>query len=589
MRLSGITFFLSLFSTIFVFSNQVLADPVNNGEPLSPQTFTCPSQKPRFCPTGTPCPDCPDCPEPSLCPISSCTPTPTETSSVCQGYYQLDFRYTGAYKKTDVKIDQTGASELSCFEKMVNGVIDKLPGSGLGEFDSSEVLDKKGSQLAEKTGKWFSAILWDTLLQKVGSDRSQLSNYNEHKKFINCTGGYVGVTHNGWAQIGGGKNNGNYTSQPGCQKGSVYLDSSCKMIDAAHATRNLEKCGDIDLYAQISTPISLVWSDSFKGMPSTLVNFKLNPYADRQSWLWRGSEALPLLVYDPEHTGVIISATQLFGSWTFGGNGLASLIEGTSQGTPWKDGYEALSKMDKNLDGKVSGAELKDLALWFDKNQDGISQKGEVKTLSEVSVKTLFYMADKKEEGAIVATNGYEKEVDGKIVVASSMDWMEKGLKDGFDVLLDSAHSKGLTNGQSKMQTKESSYDSSEYAKDVAPEVYGVWGWTLEQPAKGSGYLSLDPSEEGIAGISISQLGVLSAKDVDSQVLFSHFSGTSHKNAEGLAEVKFEVAGENGVMLLNTASLSKDGTELIGKTVVSGSSVSETGTYEYAWKAVRLK
>jgi len=589
MKSSSLSFFFGFIFALSILSSQAFADPVNNGEPLSPG-LTCPTPRPPFCPTGTPCPTCSICPSPSLCPV--CTPSGSPSGSPtpvgCQGYYQVDFRHTGVYKKTDVKVDATKAAGLSCFEDIVNKVIDKIPGYYLPDtFNSSVVLDKKGNELREKTGQVFTAYLWDYILEASGLNRN---SYQANKQYLNCTGAYVGVTHNGYAQIGGGYEQNNKGKTPGCTKGNFKLDPSCRLIKANADLTDQEDCGDINIYTQISTPVSLVWSESYKDQSSTLVNFKLNPHSDANTWLWRGSEALPLLVYDPEHTGMINSASQLFGNWTFGGNGLASLNEGATQGTPWRDGYEALSKMDKDLDGRVSGGELKDLALWFDKNQDGISQNGEVKTLSEVSVTALFYQADKKEAGAIVATRGYEREVDGKVVVASSMDWMEKGLKDGFDLLLDSMHSKqALNSSQVKVAAKDLTMDASEHAKDVAPAVYGVWGWTIDLPAKGSGFLALDQSEEGVAGVTLSQLGMLGVPDVDSQLIFSHFVGSSQKTAEGVAEVKFEVSGENGSMLTNTASLSKDGNELVGKTVVSGSSLSESGSYEYSWKAVRLK
>ena len=39
----------------------------------------------------------------------------------------------------------------------------------------------------------------------------------------------------------------------------------------------------------------------------------------------------------------------------------------------------SLALLDTNHDGKLSGKELDALALWFDKNRDGVSQPGEVK------------------------------------------------------------------------------------------------------------------------------------------------------------------------------------------------------------------
>jgi hypothetical protein len=48
-------------------------------------------------------------------------------------------------------------------------------------------------------------------------------------------------------------------------------------------------------------------------------------------------------------------------------------------------------------------------------------------------------------------------------------------------------------------------------------------------------------------------------------------------------------SGKCGATLNNTATLTNNGTELIGKRVVTGSPTSETGYYEYTWKASKLK
>jgi hypothetical protein len=90
-------------------------------------------------------------------------------------------------------------------------------------------------------------------------------------------------------------------------------------------------------------------------------------------------------------------------------------------------------------------------------------------------------------------------------------------------------------------------------------------------------------------GTTITQLGMSGVPEVSSQVMFSHFDGTVTKNTEGLSELKFQVQSGSGATLNNIATLSNNGTELIGKTIVTGSTLSETGSYEYNWKASKLK
>ena len=99
--------------------------------------------------------------------------------------------------------------------------------------------------------------------------------------------------------------------------------------------------------------------------PSKAVRFDLDGFGTAD-WQWITPKA-GLLVWDPKQTGVITSGRQLFGNvtwWIF-----------------WADGYQPLSLLDDNNDGKLSGKELKGLSIWQDLNSDGVSQPGEVKPL----------------------------------------------------------------------------------------------------------------------------------------------------------------------------------------------------------------
>jgi hypothetical protein len=83
------------------------------------------------------------------------------------------------------------------------------------------------------------------------------------------------------------------------------------------------------------------------------------------------------LVWDPKHTKKIVSGHQLFGSVTW----VAF----------WDNGYQALGSLDDNGDGKISGKELKGLALWRDANGDGKSSAAEVKPLAAHGITALRY------------------------------------------------------------------------------------------------------------------------------------------------------------------------------------------------------
>lgn len=78
--------------------------------------------------------------------------------------------------------------------------------------------------------------------------------------------------------------------------------------------------------------------------------------------------------------------------------------------------------------------------------------------------------------------------------------------------------------------------------------------------------------------MTMSQVGVKGLEGVTSQIIFSHFNGDIGEDSDGNIEIKFVVKGQDGVVLKNSAILSKDGGELIGSTISEGSSLSESGT-----------
>ncbi len=55
----------------------------------------------------------------------------------------------------------------------------------------------------------------------------------------------------------------------------------------------------------------------------------------------------------------------------------------------WDNGYEALSALDDNGDGQLTGKELDGLAIWHDANGNGICDPGEVRPLSDYGIVAL--------------------------------------------------------------------------------------------------------------------------------------------------------------------------------------------------------
>jgi hypothetical protein len=257
---------------------------------------------------------------------------------------EFNFNHVSSrFRKTGQSwLDQSQASNFTCFSDVFRTLNANHTATGITTSDESV------------TGR-----LWAALLAKVGRTTGAASDaeYESNKQFINCTGGYRSPRadrHNAHYMIGGGQRGGSKgTLTPGCQTGSLFLDKDCKLQPTSTVNAQTPRCsaGAITYRSEVATPISLVWSDSYKALPSTIVSFKLNPYSNTSTWLWRGSSALPLLVHDPKGTGKIESATQLFGTWSFGG-------KPGDKKTPWRDGYEALATMDKDGDGKLTLEEM---------------------------------------------------------------------------------------------------------------------------------------------------------------------------------------------------------------------------------------
>lgn len=87
-----------------------------------------------------------------------------------------------------------------------------------------------------------------------------------------------------------------------------------------------------------------------------------------------------LLVLDKNGNGTIDNGRELFGDSTIKSNGQTAT-----------DGFDALADLDTNADGKISSADTQfnNLRLWRDLNQDGISQTGELFTLTALGISSI--------------------------------------------------------------------------------------------------------------------------------------------------------------------------------------------------------
>ena len=142
--------------------------------------------------------------------------------------------------------------------------------------------------------------------------------------------------------------------------------------------------------------------------PTNTVAFDLDGTGRPQQYSWLRPDT-GILVWDPEHTGRITSGRQLFGSvtwWIF-----------------WQDGYQALAALDDNADGRLSGLELREIGVWFDRNSDGISEPGEVVPAIGYGIAAISCRSTGTESGMLASRTGIRMASGATF---QSWDWVVK-------------------------------------------------------------------------------------------------------------------------------------------------------------------
>jgi hypothetical protein len=375
---------------------------------------------------------------------------------------------------------------------------------------------------------------------------------------------------------------------------NLIFDQNCNFQGIASNYNTISNaCGGIILHGALS-PISLVMEEGYDiEADVSIVAFPVDNSKDNKLYTWKASDKAPLLVYDPEQKGEIRSANQLFGNWTFGGKQLASLVTG-GVSTEWRDGYEALATLDRNRDGKVSGEELKHLALWFDSNRNGISESGEVQSLAKHDVTELYYAADRRDEltRSVHASKGFLREANGKKSLGASVDWYSASA-DALDAFMKNAEQMSRRSADS---IKQHASDSA-VAKNSSVDISGRWRWSATSAAdfpsdrKPQGVFYIQ--EDGKGGFLMASMnyskGSLQSKSVIG-MKFAAMSGTKSITDAGLTIVQFETpndTGGAGAHLKSSAVLRSDGS-MDGETTAFGNFIiGKTGTIRYQWIATR--
>jgi tetratricopeptide (TPR) repeat protein len=145
--------------------------------------------------------------------------------------------------------------------------------------------------------------------------------------------------------------------------------------DADQVAELREKQNALNSMGRAVTPILVPLAD--RAELSELVNadagiaFDLDGSGLSRHWGWITPKAA-WLVFDPHGQGQITSALQMFGNCTFW--------------IFWRDGYEALRSLDNDHNGVLQGSELDGIALWHDRNCNGISEPGEVMPVADFGI-----------------------------------------------------------------------------------------------------------------------------------------------------------------------------------------------------------
>lgn len=389
-----------------------------------------------------------------------------------------------------------------------------------------------------------------------------------------------------------------------CVTGSFALDQNCNLL-----TRDKARGCVNTLVTAVrwlpSSPISLVWDSSVSVREkASIVSFKLDDSSSDTWYKWFGSADTPLLVYDPQHSGRIESAHQLFGNWTFGGQRVAALALGMTRPAPWKNGYEAVETLDADGDGVIKGEELQPLGLWFDTNRDARSQAGEVLDIRAAGVVSLAVGPQKVDAstGDVFVEKGFERFIDGRLESGKTVDWFSEGAPTMQQLVLTGqmglSPSQDFANSSNEAELELSSRHflasrlpgmsdpRDTYAMDS--KVTGVWLWGAKEELDFSsqqGVLAIREWKNGeIEVVTVGELGVGDSAGVTRALQkFFVMKGRVSKEANGVTKVTF--SNPSKADSESTATLDEATGVLRGETTQKIADSKGTKSITYSWQA----
>jgi hypothetical protein len=380
-----------------------------------------------------------------------------------------------------------------------------------------------------------------------------------------------------------------------------YMDRNCRFVPP---NDNQMVCG----FAGVSwSPISLVLDESSSiNQNMTVVPFSIDPHQPKAYSLWKASDKAPLLVYDPDNSGKISSARQLFGDYAFGGRTTQpSNYQVAQLREPWSNGYEALSLLDHNNDAELSGDELVALKLWFDTNKDGIADLGELRELKQEGVSKLFY---KNPQNIIDSQDleirvGFERYVDGKIVTGRSVDWYSKtytSKQEAADAVKAELSRYGSPTNP-KIDTYvlpvELSGPPGRFKPHIASnhreDLSGYWIWSTKdnQGAMHPGVFAIEQNGDKIYGYSVVETTLeKNSGGINSAIALYPLEGKVVRNGNELKTIEFTVHDPSGAGEARTSgTIVTSGEAILGSTSqmfsVTRDTFTRSASVNYEWVA----
>ncbi len=365
------------------------------------------------------------------------------------------------------------------------------------------------------------------------------------------------------------------------------IDKNC---DFSENISTNQLCGSF-IVRQDETPLSLVINDS-KSNSSSIVEFEIDKGSQKGNIysIWKGSANLPLVVYDPQNLGNITSAYQLFGNWTFGGKttkkaGISkvslndSINEMAHEKQRWANGYEALAFLDKNNDQEISGNELDGISLWFDENQNAISEKGEVITAKEFGITKLMTTPNKidKDNGDLSASLGYQRLTKDGFIWGKSLDWMSTSSKTKSELIRKVTNTISLNSSSNANYEKDSvgieKNESTGKNTNEYDQLIGVWKWKLDKAGQEiyatEGRFEFSVIEHKLVGQNFVFRPVVNK---DGQLLTNieiiNLTDISYSSDEDSKKLRFKIKSDEVTSSVNTLTIDPTQKEMKGVTTL---------------------